>query len=67
MRQRRSRMHKGIRDLKRKYRTRKRTKDLDQIHQDLKEENKAKLLATHDPDLPGLGQHLCIECRLAEY
>ncbi|ORY07462.1 hypothetical protein K493DRAFT_273488 [Basidiobolus meristosporus CBS 931.73] len=61
---RRSRTHRGIRDISRKYRTRRRTKDLDQIHEDLKTENTEKLLATQkgDADLPGLGEHYCIQC-----
>jgi bud site selection protein 20 len=45
----------------RKARVSARTKDLDQIEQDLakKQENETVEL---DPDLPGQGQFYCIEC-----
>ncbi|XP_065182735.1 zinc finger protein 593-like [Sycon ciliatum] len=58
---RRKRMHKNIRDTKRKFRTKRRTKDMDQIHDDLKE---VKKLTTQpiDYDLPGAGQYYCVEC-----
>ncbi|CAG8503540.1 2499_t:CDS:2 [Ambispora gerdemannii] len=70
---RRSRTHKGNKDHSKKYRTRKYTKDLDQIHDDLlKLEGKNSSEKLHqgqeqpphdiDPDLPGLGQHYCIAC-----
>lgn len=61
---RRKRMHKNIKDLKKKYRTRRRTKDLDQIHEDLKSEQSTGngLLAQDDPDLPGSGHHYCLTC-----
>lgn len=60
---RRSRVHKNIKDNKKSFRTRRRKKDLDQIHQDLKPEKAAKLLSQDvDPDLPGLGQFYCLEC-----
>ncbi|KAJ2039721.1 hypothetical protein IW146_007173, partial [Coemansia sp. RSA 922] len=37
--------------------------DLDQIQEDLKPENKQRLLSLpEDEDLPGLGQHYCVEC-----
>ncbi|KAJ1562881.1 ccr4 associated factor, partial [Cladochytrium tenue] len=49
-----------IRDVKRASRTRARTKDLDQIHEDLKAPEKL-LHQPEDPDLPGLGQHYCVE------
>ncbi|XP_065912604.1 zinc finger protein 593-like isoform X2 [Dysidea avara] len=58
---RRKRMHKNIKDIKRKFRTRRRTKDIDQIHEDMKPANAEKLLQD-DPDLPGSGQHYCISC-----
>ncbi|KAJ3113488.1 Bud site selection protein 20 [Phlyctochytrium bullatum] len=38
-----------------------RTKDLDQIHEDLKQPEKVKPTEL-DPDLPGLGQHYCMHC-----
>ncbi|KAI9221177.1 bud site selection-related protein, partial [Blastocladiella britannica] len=60
---RKKRNHHGIRDIKRKVSTKNRVKDLDQIHEDLVPE-KAELLAKQpfDLDLPGQGQHYCIEC-----
>jgi bud site selection protein 20 len=61
--QKRKRNHKNIRDTYRKYRLKRRTKDIDQIHEDLKPENADKLKAQPiDPDLPGLGQHYCVHC-----
>ncbi|KAI7868850.1 putative zinc finger protein [Spinellus fusiger] len=60
---RRSRTHHSIRDNYRKYRTRNYTRDLDQIHEDVKPENAEKLKnQAEDPDKPGLGQNYCIEC-----
>ncbi|KAM3582066.1 hypothetical protein VKS41_005497 [Umbelopsis sp. WA50703] len=60
---RRSRTHHGIRDISRKFRTRAYTKDLDQIHDDLKGENLAKLKNQPiDADKTGLGQHYCVHC-----
>jgi bud site selection protein 20 len=61
----RKRMHKNIRDNQRKFRTRKRTKDLDQIQEDLLPQNVNKLKdqLAQDPDLPGMGQFYCVECR----
>eukprot|EP00123_Amoebidium_parasiticum_P020178 comp44145_c0_seq1/m.47507 comp44145_c0_seq1/g.47507 ORF comp44145_c0_seq1/g.47507 comp44145_c0_seq1/m.47507 type:complete len:125 (-) comp44145_c0_seq1:161-535(-) len=60
---RRKRMHKNNKELTHKYRLRNRTRDLDQIHEDMKEENVEKLTKQPiDPDLPGLGQHYCITC-----
>lgn len=56
-------MHKNIKDIRKKYRTRRRTKDLDQIHDDLKSESTAsKLLTQDDPDLPGSGHQYCLTC-----
>ncbi|KAI8979062.1 hypothetical protein BDF20DRAFT_867427 [Mycotypha africana] len=60
---RRKRTHHGIRDNYRKQRTRAYTRDLDQIHDDLKPENVEKIKHKEiDTDLPGLGQHYCVEC-----
>ncbi|PWA01439.1 hypothetical protein BB558_002462 [Smittium angustum] len=60
---RRSRVHKGIKDVSKKYRSKRKTKDLDQIQQDLVEENKLKIEnAEPDADLPGMGKFYCIEC-----
>ena len=59
----RKKHHKGDKPMKEKYRTKRKTKDIDQIHEDLKPENSAKLL--HQPvdfDLPGNAQYYCIEC-----
>ena len=65
---RRSRVHKNIKDFKKKCRTRKRTKDLDQIHEDLKEENRTEIRIKSGvkdiDDLPGGGQYYCIHCAL---
>ena len=65
---RRSRVHKNIKDFKKKCRTRKRTKDLDQIHEDLKERNSTEIQmksgVTDVDDLPGGGQYYCIHCAL---
>ncbi|KAJ2386763.1 hypothetical protein GGI23_006423, partial [Coemansia sp. RSA 2559] len=60
---RRKRMHCNNKELHHKYKTKRRTKDLDQIQEDLKPENKAQLLGQElDEDLPGLGQFYCVEC-----
>ena len=59
---RKKRMHKNIKDKKKKYRTRRRTKDIDQIHVDLIEENAKELLVQRDPDLPGEGAFYCLNC-----
>lgn len=54
----------AIRGDKSKKKTRRYTRDLDQIHADLRDD---KHLAQHKntkavEDLPGLGQHYCIAC-----
>ena len=60
---RRKRVHKESKDIKKKYRTRRRTKDLDQIHLDLLPERATQLLAQAvDNDLPGDGQYYCLHC-----
>ncbi|KAI0080232.1 hypothetical protein K474DRAFT_1638309 [Panus rudis PR-1116 ss-1] len=61
---RRSRTHHAQRDVHRAARTRARTRDLDQIQLiDLDPKNRAALEAQPlDYDLPGLGQHYCVEC-----
>ncbi len=62
-RYRRKRMHKNVKDIKKKYRTKRRTKDIDQIHDDLKPENVERLRNQEtDLDLPGAGQHYCLQC-----
>ncbi|KAJ1948925.1 hypothetical protein EC988_004976 [Linderina pennispora] len=60
---RRKRMHCNNKELHHKYKTKRRTKDLDQIQEDLLPENRSKFQSMpEDEDLPGLGQHYCIEC-----
>ena len=56
-------MHKNIKDIKKKHRTKRRTKDMDQIHEDMKAENVERLRRQEvDYDLPGAGQHYCLHC-----
>ncbi|KAI9477434.1 hypothetical protein LPJ78_001640 [Coemansia sp. RSA 989] len=63
VRMRRKRMHCNNKELHNRYKLKRRTKDLDQIQEDLKPENKHRLLTLPvDEDLPGLGQHYCVEC-----
>lgn len=60
---RRKRVHKNDKHLKKKYRLKRRTKDLDQIHVDMQPKNAAKLKSQElDVDLPGAGQYYCIQC-----
>ncbi|KAJ1728470.1 hypothetical protein LPJ61_004016 [Coemansia biformis] len=60
---RRKRMHCNNKELHHRYKTKRRTKDLDQIQEDLQPGNRERLLALPvDEDLPGLGQHYCLEC-----
>lgn len=43
--------------------TKRRTKDVDQIHEDMGGKNQTKLLNQPvDNDLPGDGQHYCLHC-----
>ncbi|XP_033125123.1 zinc finger protein 593-like [Anneissia japonica] len=59
----RKKQHRGYTHLQKKYRTRRKTKDLDQIHEDLELNNKEKLLhQTIDYDKPGSGQFYCLTC-----
>ncbi|KAJ2615104.1 hypothetical protein H4S08_001389 [Coemansia sp. RSA 1365] len=63
VRMRRKRMHCNNKELHNKYKIKRRTKDLDQIQHDLLPGNKERMLSIPlDEDLPGLGQHYCIEC-----
>ncbi|KAG0262881.1 hypothetical protein BG011_009589 [Mortierella polycephala] len=60
---RRSRVHKGIRDIQRKYRTRQYMRDIDQIHDDIQPQNASKFDKPElDPELPGMGQFYCVPC-----
>jgi len=61
--QKRKRQHKGHLALSKKYRLKRRTKDHDQIDDDLKAGVVEKLLAQPvDFDKPGLGQFYCVHC-----
>ncbi|XP_046368921.1 zinc finger protein 593-like [Haliotis rufescens] len=60
---RRKKMHKGDKPLKEKYRTKRRTKDFDEIHEDMKPGNADALLNQDlDYDKPGGAQHYCLHC-----
>ncbi|XP_003227414.1 zinc finger protein 593 [Anolis carolinensis] len=49
--------------LARQWKTKRRRRDLDQIHGDMHPEKAAKLLRQEpDPDLPGSAQHYCLHC-----
>ncbi|KAJ2162351.1 hypothetical protein GGF46_000715 [Coemansia sp. RSA 552] len=62
-RMRRKRMHCNNKELHNRFKTKRRTKDLDQIQEDLLPANRDRLLKLPlDEDLPGLGQHYCLEC-----
>ncbi|EZA60376.1 hypothetical protein DMN91_010803 [Ooceraea biroi] len=59
----RKKYHRGDTHLKKGWRTKRRTKDLDEIDEDLKEENVEKLLNQEvDFDKPGAAQHYCVHC-----
>ena len=60
----RRKYHNGDTHLKKGWRTKRRTKDLDEIDNDLKPDNAEKLVskAPLDLDKPGLGQFYCIHC-----
>ncbi|KAI3634007.1 hypothetical protein MIR68_007611 [Amoeboaphelidium protococcarum] len=67
--QKKSRKHHKIRDNYRKFRTRARVKDLDQIHEDLKKLTRSSNDGTpveaevkFNVDLPGGGLHPCVHC-----
>ena len=60
--QRKKRTHKNIKDLKKKFRTRKRTKDIDEVHEDVEKKSDIMLHQKVDPDLPGQGQFYCLIC-----
>lgn len=55
--------HKHISHLHKKYKTKRRTRDLDQIHEDLKVDNIKKLiLQPVDYDVTGNAQNYCVTC-----
>ncbi|GAB6018724.1 hypothetical protein CHUAL_000400 [Chamberlinius hualienensis] len=59
----RKKYHDGNAKFSKQIKTKRRTKDLDEIVEDLKPENAAKLIEQEpDPDLPGSGQFYCINC-----
>lgn len=59
----RKKYHAGDTHLKKGWRTKRRTKDLDQVDEDLQPKNQQKILdAGIDADKPGLGQFYCIHC-----
>merc|ERR1712001_751812 len=59
----RKKYHFGDTHLKKKWRTKRRTKDLDQINTDLAPDNAEKLLnQPTDLDKPGLGAFYCLHC-----
>ncbi|XP_041452996.1 zinc finger protein 593-like [Lytechinus variegatus] len=62
-RQARKRHHRGYTHIKKKYRTKRKTKDLDEIDEDLKPRNAERLLHQKiDFDKPGSAQHYCLHC-----
>ncbi|KAI8874047.1 hypothetical protein GQ42DRAFT_87653 [Ramicandelaber brevisporus] len=62
-RMRRKRTPKADKRFSRALKTKRRIKDLDQVVENLKPENVEKLLNREpDPELPGLGLHMCVEC-----
>ena len=58
---RKKKMHKGDKPMKEKYRTKRRTRDLDQIHEDMKSPDKM-INQPVDLDKPGAGQFYCLHC-----
>ena len=59
----RKKYHRGDTHLKKGWRTKRRTKDLDEIDEDLKSENVKGLLNQEvDFDKPGTGQYYCVHC-----
>ena len=48
--------------IRKSHMTKRRTKDLDQIQEDLQPSKKEILQAQFDQDLPGMGQHYCVSC-----
>ncbi|XP_050457197.1 zinc finger protein 593 homolog [Cataglyphis hispanica] len=58
----RKKYHRGDTHLKKGWRTKRRTKDLDEIDEDLKGNAKNLLNQEVDFDKPGAAQHYCIHC-----
>ncbi|XP_070166202.1 zinc finger protein 593 homolog [Polyergus mexicanus] len=58
----RKKCHRGDMHLKKGWRTKRRTKDLDEIDEDLKGNAKKLLNQEVDFDKPGAAQHYCIHC-----
>ncbi|XP_060530764.1 zinc finger protein 593 homolog [Cylas formicarius] len=59
----RKKYNSGDTNLKKKYKTKRRTRDLDEIHEDLKPHNSQQLLKQEiDLDKPGNAQFYCIHC-----
>jgi bud site selection protein 20 len=59
----RKKTHHGIRDVKRAKKTKAKTRDLDQIFNDMEPINYQKLSQQPvDADLPGFGQFYCVQC-----
>ncbi|XP_046748115.1 zinc finger protein 593 homolog [Diprion similis] len=59
----RRKYHKGDTHLKKGWRTKRRTKDLDEINEDIKPEYSTALLNQEvDLDKPGAAQHYCLHC-----
>lgn len=58
-----SHSHKKVSHLHKVYKTKRKTKDHDQIHQDLKIKNACALLnQVVDHDIPGAAQNYCVHC-----
>jgi bud site selection protein 20 len=63
-----SHKHKHISHFHRVYKTKRKTKDHDQIHHDLKLENAVTLMnQTVDHDMTGSAQNYCIHCALVNF
>jgi bud site selection protein 20 len=59
----RKRSHHGIRDVKRASRTRARTRDLDNVFEDMAPEKYHQLVTQEfNPDIAGNAQFYCVEC-----
>ena len=60
----RKKMHKIDKSIRKKAKTKRRSRDLDQIIEDLLPHRAKQLLNPKaDVHLPGLGQNMCIHCR----